>query len=250
LIVFTKAWEKYNHLISVDQVITVTGKVDFKNGEPQVKVDHIELVTLDPDDDTWEEPSSPVLEVIEEYSMPNDEYDDDAAEIRTSAREYEVHEPHEIKSHQPFSGESDQISDAFKPGMDEPHYYYPSESMGEHADVILVEKEDDALTIPTYLTSTLILSGALAENNQPRMLRVVLKSNGEKERDCRRLRCVYGALRSSPGSDHFSFLVYERNHHYLIEFPNDTTGISDDLVKQLSELVGVENVIIEPVQSI
>ncbi len=78
------------------------------------------------------------------------------------------------------------------------------------------------------------------------MVKVVLRANGDKERDVRRLKRIVGMLRSSPGKDHFALLVFEQGHSFQIEFPNDTTGATPDLISRLNELVGIENVIIEP----
>ena len=84
-------------------------------------------------------------------------------------------------------------------------------------------------------------------NNSPRMLMIALHSAGDKARDTRRLRHIHGLLKSSPGQDRFSFMLYEGEQSYLIEFPNDTTGITDDLLRKLNQLVGPMNVHIEPI---
>jgi len=39
--------------------------------------------------------------------------------------------------------------------------------------------------------------------------------------------------------------MFENNHRHLLDFPNDTIGISADLVRQLVELVGDENIQVE-----
>jgi DNA polymerase-3 subunit alpha len=80
-----------------------------------------------------------------------------------------------------------------------------------------------------------------------RMIKVVLRANGDKDREVRRLRRVVGMLRSSPGKDRFALMVYEKGHFFQVEFPNDTTGITADLIARLHELVGVENVTVEPI---
>ncbi|MCE1254860.1 MAG: DNA polymerase III subunit alpha [Anaerolineae bacterium] len=77
---------------------------------------------------------------------------------------------------------------------------------------------------------------------EPRMLQVSIKTTGIKERDVLRLKCVHGLLRSNPGRDHFSFVLVEGMHQYLVEFPNETIRITEDLMRQVSGLVGPENV--------
>jgi len=77
------------------------------------------------------------------------------------------------------------------------------------------------------------------------MVTVILRASGEKERDIRRLKCVHGLLRSSPGNDHFCFYIFETGHRHLLDFPNDTTGVNSQLIERLVELVGNDNVQVE-----
>ncbi len=81
----------------------------------------------------------------------------------------------------------------------------------------------------------------------PQMLTVVMRSLGDKERDILRMRRVYGMLISDPGPDRFAFYLIERNRGYRLEFPSDSTLLSDALRRRLEELIGVENVIVEPI---
>jgi DNA polymerase III subunit alpha len=90
--------------------------------------------------------------------------------------------------------------------------------------------------------------GAPVSGNPLRMLTVILRTTGEKERDVRRLRRIHGQMRASPGRDRFSFFVFERGNYFQIEFPNETTGISEELLRKISELVGEENIRVEPLQ--
>ena len=86
------------------------------------------------------------------------------------------------------------------------------------------------------------------ESDQPRMVTVVLRESGDKNQDARRLRRLHGRLLSAPGKDHFTFMVFEKGACYLVEFPNDTTGISPELLRELIRTVGEENVRIEPIK--
>ncbi len=79
------------------------------------------------------------------------------------------------------------------------------------------------------------------------MLTVVMRSLGDKERDILRMRRIYGMLISDPGPDRFAFYVIERSRGYRLEFPSDTTDLSDALRQKLESLMGAENVIIEPI---
>ena len=73
---------------------------------------------------------------------------------------------------------------------------------------------------PPYIVSpTPLISQASRKDDQPRMVTIVLRSTGERERDVRRLKCIHGALMSSPGIDKFAFHVFEGGRRYLLEFP-------------------------------
>ncbi len=81
-----------------------------------------------------------------------------------------------------------------------------------------------------------------------RMVKVIMRSTGDKRRDVLRLRRVHGMLRSVPGRDKFALLVFEGGSRYLLEFPNETTGISTDLLRALTAMVGEGSVLVETIK--
>jgi hypothetical protein len=52
---------------------------------------------------------------------------------------------------------------------------------------------------------------------------------------------------SYPGNDRFAFHIFEHGRGHLLEFPNLTTGMNSDLMTRLTNLVGSENIRIEPI---
>jgi hypothetical protein len=70
---------------------------------------------------------------------------------------------------------------------------------------------------------------------------VTLHGSADYDRDRRRLRRIYGELQACPGNDVFAFYVVENGKRYLIDFPNDTTGICPELMQRLVTRVGAEN---------
>jgi hypothetical protein len=86
------------------------------------------------------------------------------------------------------------------------------------------------------------------ENTPTRLLTVILHSTSDKGHDVRRLKRIHGLLRSSPGKDKYAFMVFEGGRRFLLEFPNDTTGISPELIRKLIELAGEGNVSVEPLK--
>jgi hypothetical protein len=79
------------------------------------------------------------------------------------------------------------------------------------------------------------------------MVTVILRPSGDAERDIRRIQRLHGKLISYPGCDRFQFHVFEDGKGYLIDFPNDTTGICEELLRAIRDFVGEENVRVEPI---
>jgi DNA polymerase-3 subunit alpha len=81
----------------------------------------------------------------------------------------------------------------------------------------------------------------------PRMVTVYLRSKGDKARDILVIRRVHGALISYPGGDRFAFYVFEGRNGYLLDFPNDSTDLTEELVARLEDMVGENNYRVEPI---
>lgn len=84
--------------------------------------------------------------------------------------------------------------------------------------------------------------------DEQHMLTVVLRSSGDKTRDVLRLRRIHGIIISYPGRDKFAMQVFEQGRYFLLEFPNSTCLICDELMSRLSKLVGPDNLRIEPIK--
>jgi hypothetical protein len=104
------------------------------------------------------------------------------------------------------------------------------------------------LSMPFLVSPVPLADHQNSETPIRRMLTVILRSTGDKQRDVRRLKRIHGILLSCPGTDKFSFLVFENGRRFLMDFPNDTTGITADLLRKLIEMVGEGNVSVEPIQ--
>jgi DNA polymerase-3 subunit alpha len=102
---------------------------------------------------------------------------------------------------------------------------------------------DEPLRLPHYLLSPSTVSES--QKGEVRMVTVVLRSTGDKMRDVLRLRRIHGMITSYPGEDRFAFHVFERGRGYLLEFPNFTAGVCDELLDRLRALVGNDNVRVE-----
>lgn len=80
------------------------------------------------------------------------------------------------------------------------------------------------------------------------MITIILRPLADKARDKLLLRRIFGIMISTPGNDRFAFHIFEKGRGHLLEFPNLTTGLSPDLIGQINQLVGAENVRIEPIR--
>ena len=74
------------------------------------------------------------------------------------------------------------------------------------------------------------------------LITLVIRNRGDKMRDKLLLRQVYGTLISYPGEDRFVFQILENDQVHLLEFPEATTRLSKQLLNQLRDILGVENV--------
>jgi DNA polymerase-3 subunit alpha len=97
-------------------------------------------------------------------------------------------------------------------------------------------------TPPAYTTVRAPAGGDLT------MVKVFLRSTGDKKRDTLRMRRVYGLLTTYPGADRFAVYVFEGSRRYHLEFPNETTGYCPELQAQLQKLVGEANIRVEPLR--
>ncbi|MBA4380612.1 MAG: hypothetical protein C0393_08065, partial [Anaerolinea sp.] len=87
----------------------------------------------------------------------------------------------------------------------------------------------------------------LDTDHPPQMISVILRPSDDPARDYRRIQRLHGTFISYPGRDRFSLLIFENGHGHLIEFPNDTTRVCAELRDKLKDMVGEENIRIEPI---
>jgi hypothetical protein len=79
------------------------------------------------------------------------------------------------------------------------------------------------------------------KEHPPQQITVMLRSTGDKERDKRRIKTMYGTLISFHGRDRFSFQIFENGSGHLIDFPNDTTRVCSEMLERMKKLVGEES---------
>jgi uncharacterized protein YihD (DUF1040 family) len=110
----------------------------------------------------------------------------------------------------------------------------------------VTEVTEKALKQKSSQKPAYILPG-VKDDTKIHMITIIFRSGGDKVQDNLRIRRVFGTFSAYPGRDRFAFLVYERKRGFRVEFPNFTTRLCNDLISNLSQLVGAENVLVEKI---
>lgn len=287
LVIFPRTWQRVSELVQYDKVVIVKGKVDNQGGEPKILVDsisnNVNVITPVEQSSTDRMPEQKTERNVQAPPTPSSSVATVEAPTQGTsgpAKPAETPTQHENDdatppAPEPFPvdwmpdpGEMEENAPSVEPvpvmaateGADEGESLADSESdlhtnlspppsrADPHAPVVEhptsgTGEQPLPVSIPPETLSTPTLDG----QEEPRMLRVVLRSCGDHVRDILRIRRIHGMLISYPGRDQFSFYVIEGKRGYLLEFPNDTIGINEALKARLKELVGPENVRIEPI---
>jgi DNA polymerase-3 subunit alpha len=218
LVVFHRVWGAISAWIEPGQIVVVRGRVDSERGDPKILVDEItrEIKPLDPRQVT-RKPS--------------------AKEIST-----------------PVSPTAEVIAEPVEEGWSEVFVSLPEAQ--EAAVVIASPSASETVVGPG---GVLGMVGANESSPMPafnqagrapagdtRMVSLILRSTGDRNRDARRMRRVHGLLTSYPGADRFAFEIYEASRRYHLEFPNSTTGYCAELHTQLARLLGEGTIHVTP----
>ncbi len=270
LVIFPKTWSKCSGIVHQDGILLVEGKVDAESADPKILVDSIralndsdlqtesiELSTVNKEQSQVSYQPTDRFHQVEDHStvavnqisdeppMPPEPEDwhlqsavgEDNSYLFSSESEPEIIEPVEYPPvHEPSAAQVEKVLPIVQP---EPIV----EAVPKTVD------NDPIFRMPPLIINPRVYDPQFrADKSDTHMVTIILRSSGEKERDVRRLKRVHGLLRSSPGSDHFCFLIFENGHRHFLDFPNDTTGVNQILVDQLTELVGAENIQIESIK--
>lgn len=103
-----------------------------------------------------------------------------------------------------------------------------------------VHQPGESLQIPPSLYGSFVQEES-DKDHPPQQITVLLRSTGDKERDKRRIKTIYGTLISFHGRDRFSFQIFENGKGHLIDFPNDTTRVCLGMLERLKKLMGEES---------
>ncbi len=269
LVVFPKVWDQYHTLVQMDAVLIAEGKVDAEGGDPKVLVDKLIEAPLDSEG----EAAGFAAQGFNDGFTPGE--DDELEYIPNPRDQRRVAEqpapPPKLPDRSALPPEDDltppeeppdwglgEVIPAPRPAQParaaarpqaQPAPEAPQPADDPPAQAVAVEEIVPPLNLPAapFFISPALQSAA-QESSEPRMVTVVLRSTGDRERDVRRLKRTFGVLNSFPGHDRFAFLIFEGSRQHQLEFPNNTTGISPLLIQKLVELVGEDNVRVDPIR--
>jgi DNA polymerase-3 subunit alpha len=121
----------------------------------------------------------------------------------------------------------------------------PPRPVIETVPVMPLDEEQDEVKREAVVTSLKSMYVPLAkeedQKHPPKQITVMLRSTGDKERDKRRIKTIFGTLISFHGRDRFSFQIFENGSGHLIDFPNDTTRVCPEMLERLKKLMGEES---------
>jgi DNA polymerase-3 subunit alpha len=236
LTMFPSTWDKHSDLIGMDAIICVEGRVDKQNGDVKIIVDMVRTVEFPErqDSDGSDHQTDQSVVVVEAGTR-----------IDSSGEAVNMHEfvPEDVPAATVNSEGVSSKDDLSSVEMDYALVAEPSvvrEATAGYGAKIPSSPRPPAFILPPVEKMHL-------DGEHPHMLMITLRCSGDKRKDVLLLRCIHGILVSSPGRDRFAFQVFEGEHFYRLEFPNETTGISQAIIEKIQSMLGVDNIRMEQI---
>jgi DNA polymerase-3 subunit alpha len=264
LVIFPNTWTKFGKFLHTDGIVLAEGKVDPQSSDPKVLVDKLQEILVEdlqklPPVDIRESAAATVKQNKSEPSTPSSQPEvEDEPPAPPEPDDWSMMEPPVNNNEYLFKSEEDLPLD--DPDVDQDavpvHEIIPAVESFPVVQTAAVSEVPQEPTLPKGIgpLPPMIVSphpfesSRAAGKDETRMVTIILRDSGEKDRDIRRLKRVHGLLRSNPGSDHFCFFIFENGRRHFLDFPNDTTGINSQLLDRLVELVGSENIQVETIK--
>jgi DNA polymerase-3 subunit alpha len=242
LILFPRVWAKVQPIVKEDAVLVAAGKAETGSGLPRILVDKVTAdmqkarktaaraaAKAGPMRPPAKVPPAPPAEE-EWYPPPQDPMGETAAVMEPPAATAGAlpiaaagTNPAGTKESSPASAGTAPITAANGE---------PSADIEPRSAIAAASGEPSAI--------------GTAKIEGPRLILLHIRETGDRARDTRRLRILYGLLTSYPGSDHFAFQVSEEKRTYRLEFPTNTTSWMPELERKVLHLVGAGCVEIQP----
>lgn len=278
LVFFPRSWEKYRDIVNVGTALLVEGKAQHRDNDVSVLVDKASVVESEsgeqpgvadpfsgPFFERMIEKNLPDIRLLSRYAWPPvdgvmddggindlgegdsddelppwDEEDEDVDDPFTKLKM--MHEPLQGQGEGKFRGgleevDLDQVLDPTELAMvdqlvsemdrseaiRERAEDYSADSQGEEEPFDFVDKD-------------------ILDSRPEKVLILTVQSSGSAEKDQRRMAQYHGLICSHPGKDIFGFRLPKQGGGWkVVAFPNVPIEISKDLLRQLSEGFGEEN---------
>lgn len=220
VVVFPNAYEKAVTVLAEEErelveseIIALKGVYDTSRENPQIRLDEliIDFSVLIPED----EPHEIAVSALPRYLQDNGYIDDDEPDW-----------------------------DRLPPVDEETGEMLPSEpepvaaAVAEPAPPPAVLMADGSAPKPVSNGAPLGDFFGDAAPSVRRHLRVRFKRSADPERDRRRFRRAHDTLVAYPGEDSFTIIIEGRSRSTVMRFPNHTTGLCDELLADLVQVLG------------
>ena len=242
LVIFPRTWAKYGSLVQMESVLLVEGKPDAQSADPKVLVDSIKPILLEDEKASGEQPGT--QSGMNDSEEPAGLMDPWQGDFDTNYYAQQASGDPAV----PFTmrQEPDPVVPLLtEPVSEDPEFTRTPLPDPKTEETPTASTPAEVVTKPPAIMPPVSTPRRNGDTSAIRMVTVTLQSSGERDRDVRRIKRVHGVLTSSPGRDRYCFMIFERGRRHLLDFPNDTTGVNNDLIDQLVSLVGRENVQIE-----
>lgn len=286
LVIFPRTWSQFSSLVAMDRVLLAEGLLDNESGDPKLLADRLTEVFIEDSSPSSAREVDSYLNgfgeddissaddvefIIAERPVPETRAVSQPASRKSSGWEdmppppedpadwhlfgstgYELDTVQSIKVEAPLMEVAVSPAAAPEPIVPTaPVVETPVQKAEINVTVAAAPAKKPAEPPKPYLPNRFLVSPSAINEEVPgeiRMVKVIMRPTGDKTRDVLRLRRVHGLLRSVPGRDKFALMVFEGGSRYLLEFPNETTGLSTDLFRKLTAMVGEGSVIVETIK--
>lgn len=280
-VLFPKTWTQFKDKVSLDQIVIVEGKVDQSNTPPKILVDVIktEIKILESVDDSTPKPvlaqktlaSKPdpkPVSASQQIQKPQIDSVGHASSVTNKIKQeshiqnvtYAVAESkpeYDDGTPPPPDNFPDDWDNQWQPTFDdvkvasqkEPKFKKDEEVtpplVARVAEALATVEEQNQLDDKFEAVIPSLYVPLAKENKDkehpPQQITITLRSTGDRDRDKRRIKTLYGTLISYHGRDKFSFQIFENSKGHLIDFPNESTRICPELFERLKKLLDEES---------
>lgn len=265
-ILFPRAYTQYIPQVEVGGVICAEGKVDAEGKVPKILVDQLSRITLDEiaegaavpaGSETGPSYDTHAANEADDYLEGSDQSEDlppppevvDWYMLEEPAPARQVKEAAQPDTASAAPPDGDLADPPEKPPAPASTTSPAPAGANTAARETPAAETIESLSAPEFTAPEKLppIIENQSRSNGARILTVTIHPTGDRTRDNRRLTQVHNLLCSNSGADRFCFIVFEGGHRYLLDFPNETTGINQDLLSHLGKMVGPENISVEKI---